>query len=109
MANTWQGRFPYRNDGALGWRGTSPVGSFPPNAFGLFDMIGNVWEWTTTRGTSNYRQYQPDDNLEGQAARMLRGGAWLSYDFFVRCAYRYPSDPDLRLDSVGFRVVSPGS
>jgi len=41
MANTWQGSFPYRNDGALGWIGTSPVGAFPPNDFGLVDMIGN--------------------------------------------------------------------
>ena len=45
MANTWQGRFPYRNDGALGWVGTSPVAAFPPNGFGLFDMVGNVWEF----------------------------------------------------------------
>src|SRR6202035_105756 len=47
MANTWQGRFPYRNNGALGWVRTSPGAAFPPHRVGLYDLIGHVWERTT--------------------------------------------------------------
>ena len=54
MANTWQGEFPYENTLQDGYEGTSPVGKFPPNGYGLYDMTGNVWEWTTDWYTTSH-------------------------------------------------------
>ena len=55
MANTWQGEFPHENTLEDGYEGTSPVGTFPANGYGLYDMTGNVWEWTTDWYTTNRR------------------------------------------------------
>ena len=59
MANTWQGEFPWQNLQADGWEGTSPVKSFPANGYGLFDMAGNVWEWT-----SDYYTARPASHIQ---------------------------------------------
>jgi formylglycine-generating enzyme required for sulfatase activity len=111
MANTWQGRFPYLNTGADGWVGTSPVGSFPPNGYGLFDMIGNVWEWTTTRYTSRHEveaccigELSPADER-----RVLKGGSHLcapEYCLRYRPAARSPQSDDTSTTHIGFRCVS---
>ncbi len=116
MANTWQGAFPYRNDGALGWQGTSPVGLFPPNGFGLLDMIGNVWEWTTTPYT---RHHQPDRPAEGccpapapegdpRIHQVLKGGSHLcapEYCHRYRPAARSSQSQDSATTHIGFRCI----
>ncbi|AQA03576.1 sulfatase-modifying factor 1 [Mycobacterium sp. MS1601] len=112
MANTWQGRFPYANDGALGFRGTSPVGTFPPNGFGLVDMIGNVWEWTTTRFDSRHRgggccPAPPD--ADPSVNQALKGGSHLcapEYCHRYRPAARSPQSQDSATTHIGFRCVA---
>ena len=115
MANTWQGRFPYRNDGALGWVGTSPVGTFPPNEFGLVDMIGNVWEWTVTQYSAQRRPDQPPTTCCAPAGpadptvnQTLKGGSHLCapvYCHRYRPAARSPQSQDSATTHIGFRCV----
>jgi formylglycine-generating enzyme required for sulfatase activity len=114
MANTWQGRFPYHNDGANGWIGTSPVGSFPPNGFGLVDMIGNVWEWTSTRYVPHHRVRPASTpccgpNSDPGVNHTLKGGSHLcapQYCHRFRPAARSPQSQDSATTHIGFRCVA---
>ncbi|MEM9092552.1 MAG: formylglycine-generating enzyme family protein [Cyanobacteria bacterium P01_F01_bin.53] len=87
---------------------TTVVGSFPANAFGLYDMHGNVWEWCADYWHDSYEGAPTDgsawlkDNL--QAVRLLRGGSWSDLPRFCRSAFRYPYFPVDRLSFIGFRL-----
>jgi formylglycine-generating enzyme len=116
MANTWQGQFPYYNTGAAGWIGTSPIGSFPANGFGLVDMIGNVWEWTTTTYRARHVVTSPCCGPSSVAApaaestirKALKGGSHLcapEYCLRYRPAARSPQSLDTSTTHIGFRSV----
>jgi formylglycine-generating enzyme len=114
MANTWQGRFPFENLAEDGFEGTSPVGAFPANAFGLYDMIGNVWEWTASayelpraagEKPSCCQAKERDDHA---ASRVVKGGSHLcapNYCFRYRPAARQGQTPDTSTTHIGFRCV----
>ena len=106
IANTWQGVFPIQDSGADNYRGLAPVGCFPPNSRGLYDMIGNVWEWTSDR----YEGPAPRDVAEREAAesRVLKGGSHLCARNFCsrfRSGSRQPGDAGLGMSHIGFRTV----
>lgn len=109
-ANTWQGAFPYFDSGKDGFQGIAPVGCFAPNAFGLHDMIGNVWEWTADQYASNARiarDYTLPDDGAGPVA-IIKGGSFLcSPDYCRRYRVTARSGHDLGLGTnhIGFRTV----
>lgn len=118
MANTWHGRFPYLNTGANGWVGTSPVGAFAANGYGLFDIIGNVWEWTSDyfigshanqlNGTAAQRAADSAEPGSQVPRRVLKGGSHLcapEYCLKYRPAARSPQPEDSATSHIGFRCV----
>ena len=117
-ANTWQGRFPIENLAEDGHAGTSPVTAFPPNGYGLFDMIGNVWEWTTTPWRVDHRKTATDGCCAATAVRsgtpalkVVKGGSHLcapNHCRRYRPAARQPQSIDTSLSHIGFRCVLRG-
>ena len=128
MANSWQGEFPWQNLKIDGFEGTSPVGSFPPNGYGLYDMTGNVWEWTADwytpghpgevespccvpknpRVTARDQSYgigQPGEHIP---RRVSKGGSHLcapNYCLRYRPAARQAQQIDSSMGHLGFRCV----
>lgn len=92
-----------------GYQFTAPVARYKPNPFGLYDMLGNVWEWCADWYGKNYYSHSPKKNPLGPARgsfRVLRGGSWSDYPKCVRCATRGRGDPGGRGTGSGFRVVA---
>lgn len=123
-ANTWQGLFPFVNTKDDGYLGTAPVGSFAPNGYGLYDMTGNVWEWTSDwfsvthigkahstnpTGVSETESYDPKKPSDG-AVHVIKGGSHLcakNYCSRYRPAARESQAPDTGTTHIGFRLVQP--
>jgi formylglycine-generating enzyme required for sulfatase activity len=88
---------------------TTEVGSFPANAFGLYDMHGNVWEWCLDHWHDSYKGAPIDGSAwlsdKESSYRLLRGGSWLSHPWYCRSAFRLNLDPDNWSHDIGFRVV----
>jgi len=128
FANTWQGQFPWQNLGTDGYDFTSPVGAFPPNGYGLFDVIGNVWEWTTDwyhpkhpaevlkaccvprnpLGPKAEDSYDPSQPAIKIPRKVIKGGSHLcapNYCRRYRPAARFPEPIDTSTSHLGFRCI----
>jgi sulfatase modifying factor 1 len=128
LANTWQGEFPWQNSGADGFTRTAPVASYPPNGYGLHDMAGNVWEWTSDwyvghhtedaakpccipanpRGVAQEQSYDPNQPRIRIPRKVVKGGSFLcapSYCLRYRPAARQPQMIDSAMSHIGFRCI----
>jgi formylglycine-generating enzyme required for sulfatase activity len=126
MANSWQGEFPWQNLKEDGFEGSAPVGSFPPNSYGLYDMAGNVWEWTTDwyqehnkitnsccgainpRGAEQEKSYDPNTPEIKIPRKVMKGGSYLcapNYCQRYRPAARMAQPIDTSTCHLGFRCI----
>lgn len=118
-ANTWQGIFPVANTAEDGFESIAPAGCFEPNANGLYDMLGNVWEWTAdwyapaqASGTDNPKgvpqALSRDPSNPGVPSRVIKGGSFLCADNYCqryRPAARHPQETGFGTNHIGFRLV----
>ena len=109
--NIWQGTFPDLNTAEDGYLGTAPAKAFPPNEFGLYNVAGNVWEWTGDWFSPTYHVDGPRDNPSGPdfgTAAVTRGGSYLCHESYCnryRVAARTSNTPDSSTGNTGFRCV----
>ena len=112
MCNVWQGEFPDHNLMEDGYLSTAPVKSFDPNAFGLYNLAGNVWEWCADWFSRDFHYNGPRRNPKGPKrgrSRVIRGGSYLchpSYCNRYRVSARTANTPDSSAGNIGFRVAS---
>lgn len=106
--HNWEKWAAFALAGRDGYAFTSPVGSFAPNAFGLHDVHGNVWEWTADWHDDHYYARSPVDDPKGPdsgSVRVRRGGSWHTWAFYARSSYRNWNAPETRYTLVGMRLV----
>ena len=110
--NIWQGVFPGVNTEDDGYLTTAPVRSFEPNGFGLWQTVGNVWEWCADWFGPRYYKFSPDADPQGPslgAARVMRGGSYLCHDSYCnryRNSARSSNTPESSMGNTGFRTVA---
>jgi formylglycine-generating enzyme required for sulfatase activity len=113
--NVWQGEFPYNNTAEDGWEGTCPADAFPPNGYGLHNVVGNVWEWCSDRFGANHHRGRGKKVIDDPTgppsgrARVIKGGSYLchkSYCNRYRVAARSSSTPDSSTGNAGFRCAT---
>ncbi|XP_009881184.1 PREDICTED: sulfatase-modifying factor 1 [Charadrius vociferus] len=110
-ANIWQGVFPTSNTAEDGYKGTAPVTAFPPNGYGLYNIVGNAWEWTSDWWAVHHSTDEVH-NPRGPSAgtdRVKKGGSYMchkSYCYRYRCAARSQNTPDSSASNLGFRCAA---